>query len=68
MKIGDVSFWYADIGLPETRRAALAGDTAVDVAIIGAGGIGQTTARLREQLVGIQTGRIADTHGWVMRV
>ena len=24
--------------------------------------------RLREQLVGIQTGRIADTHGWVMRV
>ena len=23
---------------------------------------------LRETLVGIQTGRIADTHGWVMRV
>ena len=35
---------------------------------IGAGGIGQTTARLRETLVGIQTGRIADTHGWVTRV
>ena len=32
------------------------------------GGIGQTTAKLRETLVGIQTGRIADTHGWVMRV
>ena len=35
---------------------------------IGAGGIGQTTAKLREVLVGIQTGRIADTHGWVTRV
>ena len=35
---------------------------------IGAGGIGQTTAKLRETLVGIQTGRIADTHGWVTRV
>ena len=35
---------------------------------IGAGGIGQTTAKLRETLVGIQTGQIADTHGWVMRV
>ena len=44
MKIGDVSFWYADIGLPETRRAALAGDTAVDVAIIGAGFTGLWTA------------------------
>ena len=37
MKIGDVSFWYADIGLPDSRRPALAGDTSVDVAIIGAG-------------------------------
>lgn len=37
MKIGDVSFWYADIGLPDTRRAALQGNTSVDVAIIGAG-------------------------------
>jgi len=35
---------------------------------IGAGGIGQMTAKLRERLVGIQNGRIADTHGWVMRV
>ena len=32
MKIGDVSFWYADIGLPETRRPALQGDTTGDVA------------------------------------
>lgn len=35
---------------------------------IGAGGIGQITAKLREKLVGIQQGRIADQHGWVMRV
>ncbi len=37
MKIGDVSFWYADIGLPANRRPALAGDATADVAIIGAG-------------------------------
>jgi branched-chain amino acid aminotransferase len=35
---------------------------------IGAGGIGQITAKMREMLVGIQNGRIADTHGWVMRL
>lgn len=43
MKIGDVSFWYADIGLPY-RRAALDGDTMADVAIIGAGYTGLWTA------------------------
>lgn len=36
MQIGDVSFWYADIGMPQ-RRPALDGDTTADVAIIGAG-------------------------------
>ena len=36
MKIGDVSFWYADIGMPR-RRAGLESDTSADVAIIGAG-------------------------------
>lgn len=36
MKVGDVSFWYADLGRPYPR-AALAGDTTADVAIIGAG-------------------------------
>ncbi|MDC0887057.1 branched-chain amino acid aminotransferase [Altererythrobacter sp.] len=35
---------------------------------IGAGGIGQTTAKLREKLVGIQTGTAQDTHGWVMKL
>ncbi|WP_431299337.1 NAD(P)/FAD-dependent oxidoreductase [Tabrizicola sp. BL-A-41-H6] len=43
MKIGDVSFWYADIGLP-FRRAPLSGDTNADVAIIGAGYTGLWTA------------------------
>ena len=42
--LGDVSFWYADIGLPKSRRAALSGDTAADVAIIGAGYTGLWTA------------------------
>ena len=41
--IGNVSFWYADIGLPP-RRAALHGDTTADVAIIGAGYTGLWTA------------------------
>ena len=35
---------------------------------IGAGGIGQTTAKLREKLVGIQRGTVEDTHGWVMKL
>jgi glycine/D-amino acid oxidase-like deaminating enzyme len=43
MRTGDVSFWYADIGLPY-RRAPLAGDGTADVAIIGAGYTGLWTA------------------------
>ena len=35
-QVGDVSFWYADIGMPD-RLAALDGDTQADVCIIGAG-------------------------------
>ncbi len=42
-RLGDVSFWYADIGLPE-RRAALDGDTDCDVCIIGAGYTGLWSA------------------------
>ena len=42
-RIGEVSFWYADIGMPQ-RRAALPGDTTADVAIIGAGYTGLWTA------------------------
>ena len=43
MRIGDVSFWYADIGLPD-RRPALSGDATADVCIIGAGYTGLWTA------------------------
>ena len=43
MRKGEISFWYADIGLPP-RRPALAGDTTADVCIIGAGYTGLWTA------------------------
>jgi glycine/D-amino acid oxidase-like deaminating enzyme len=42
-RIGDVSFWYADIGLP-SRRPALPGDAEADVCIVGAGYTGLWTA------------------------
>ncbi len=42
-KIGDISFWYADIGLPKPRPA-LTGDTLSDICIIGAGYTGLWTA------------------------
>lgn len=42
--VGDLSFWYADIGLPSSRRPALQGDATVDVCIIGAGFTGLWTA------------------------
>ncbi|WP_114520313.1 branched-chain amino acid aminotransferase [Altererythrobacter sp. ZODW24] len=35
---------------------------------IGSGGPGQLTAKLREKLVGIQRGTVADTHGWVTKL
>ncbi|MEM6858342.1 MAG: branched-chain amino acid aminotransferase [Pseudomonadota bacterium] len=35
---------------------------------IGAGGIGQLTTKVREKLVGIQRGKVEDTHGWITRV
>ena len=47
-KIGDVSFWYADIGLPYPR-ACLAGDATADVAIIGAGYTGLWAAYYLKQ-------------------
>ena len=43
-RVGEVSFWYADHGLPETRRPALPGNLQADVAIIGAGYTGLWTA------------------------
>jgi glycine/D-amino acid oxidase-like deaminating enzyme len=48
MRIGDVSFWYADIGQPYAR-APLSGDTTADVAIIGAGYTGLWTAYYLKQ-------------------
>jgi glycine/D-amino acid oxidase-like deaminating enzyme len=36
-RLGDVSFWYADLGGLPARRAGLAGDTVADVCIVGAG-------------------------------
>lgn len=42
--LGKLGFWYADIGLPQTRRAPLRGDVEADVAIVGAGYTGLWTA------------------------
>lgn len=42
--IGDVSFWYADMGGLPAPRAPLGGDTSADVCIIGAGYTGLWTA------------------------
>ena len=36
--------------------------------IIGSGGTGQITARMRDMLTGIQTGKRPDPHGWVARI
>ena len=35
---------------------------------IGSGGTGQITHKLREKLVGIQTGAVADASDWVMKL
>jgi branched-chain amino acid aminotransferase len=35
---------------------------------IGTGGIGQMAQKMREKLIGVQVGRMADQHGWVTRV
>ena len=35
---------------------------------IGTGGPGQVASKIRQKLVGIQTGAVADTHGWVTRI
>lgn len=44
MRVGDVSFWYAATGLPQSRRPALDGDAEADVAIVGAGYTGLWSA------------------------
>ncbi len=71
--------WRADAESGKLVEVMACGTAAVVTAVgkvagpdgeftIGAGGIGQTTAKLREQLVGIQNGTVEDKHGWVMRV
>jgi branched-chain amino acid aminotransferase len=71
--------WRADAASGHLVEVMACGTAAVVTAVgkvagpegeftIGSGGIGQTTARLRETLLGIQTGLIPDTHGWVMRL
>lgn len=48
-RMGEVSFWYADIGLPSHPRPPLTADAQADVAIIGAGYTGLWTAYYLKQ-------------------
>jgi glycine/D-amino acid oxidase-like deaminating enzyme len=43
-RLGEVSFWYAQTGLPQDRRPPLMGEDEADVAIVGAGYTGLWTA------------------------
>ena len=36
--------------------------------VIGSGGPGQLTSKMRDRLTGIQRGQVADPHGWVTRL
>jgi len=67
--------WKADAASGRLLEAFACGTAAVVAAIgeirftggtqvIGTGGDGQTTSSLRDQLIGIQRGSIADPHGW----
>ncbi|EEW24758.1 NAD(P)/FAD-dependent oxidoreductase [Rhodobacter ferrooxidans] len=47
--LGQVSFWYADIGGLPARRPALQGDASADICIIGAGYTGLWTAYYLKQ-------------------
>jgi len=71
--------WRADAASGRLREAFACGTAAVVTPIgrvdgsagpvsIGAGGPGQLTERLRDQLTAIQRGLIADPHGWVSRI
>ncbi len=44
MRVGDLSFWWADLGGPPPRRPPLPGPLEADVAIVGAGYTGLWTA------------------------
>ncbi|MEL6238430.1 MAG: branched-chain amino acid aminotransferase [Pseudomonadota bacterium] len=71
--------WRAEAQSGELLETMACGTAAVVTAVgtvaypdgefqIGAGGNGQLTTKLREKLVGIQRGEVADNRGWVMRV
>jgi branched-chain amino acid aminotransferase len=71
--------WRADAASGKLREVFACGTAAVITPIgtvrsssgefsMGDGGCGEVTARLRQTLVDIQRGRIADRHGWVQRV
>ena len=71
--------WRADAASGRLREAFACGTAAVVTPIgavrstdgnftIGAGGPGQLTERLSQQLTGIQRGQLPDPHGWVNRI
>jgi branched-chain amino acid aminotransferase len=71
--------WRADAGSGKLVETMACGTAAVVTPVgtvagpegeftIGSGGPGQLTTKLRERLVGIQRGRVDDTHGWVTRL
>jgi branched-chain amino acid aminotransferase len=71
--------WRADAASGRLREVFACGTAAVLTPIgtvrstagefvVGQGGTGAVTARLRQTLVDIQRGRVADTHGWVERL
>jgi len=71
--------WRADAASGRLREVFACGTAAVRTPIgtvrstdgefvVADGGTGPVTARLRQTLVDIQRGRLADTHGWVTRV
>ena len=71
--------WRADAGSGRLLETMACGTAAVVTPVgtvagpdgeftIGGGGPGQLTTKLRDKLVGIQRGRVDDTHGWVTRL
>ena len=71
--------WREDAGSGKLVEAFACGTAAVVTPVgkvashdgeflVGSGGPGQLTTRLRERLVGIQRGTVEDRHGWAVRL
>jgi branched-chain amino acid aminotransferase len=71
--------WRADAGSGKLVETFACGTAAVVTPVgkvaghdgefvVGSGGPGQLTQKLRQKLVGIQRGTVADTHGWVTQL